>query len=126
MAYDNCTQRTQIEQLQTKTTDQSRHIDILIKTIADQNTQLSALDGKLKEFYECKQTYDTNIVLISPLSTSVTFNKNNIDKLAADIKNENHLVLHCRIKAVEVQVNTCLPTQQTRFWRTQSRTTWTH
>ena len=105
MTYNNRTQSTQIEQLQIKMTDQSRHIDTLTKTIADQNTQLSALNGKLDEFEECKQKYDTNIVLISPLSTSVTSNKNTIDKLAADIKTGNRLGLHRKIKAVEVSVD---------------------
>ena len=105
MTYDNHTQSTQIEQLQIKTTDQSHHIDTLTKIIADQNAQLLALNGKLKEFDKCKQTYEANIVLISPLSTSVTSNKNTIDKLAADIKTGNRLGLHRKIKAVEVSVD---------------------
>ena len=41
MTYDNRTQSTQIEQLQTTTVNQIRYIDDLQKTIDDQKSQLT-------------------------------------------------------------------------------------
>ena len=43
MTYNNRTQSTQIEQLQTKTTSQSHHIASLNKTIVNQNAQLATI-----------------------------------------------------------------------------------
>ena len=104
ITYDNRTQSTQIEQLQTKTMDHSRQIDKLNQTIIDRNIQLSALRGKLKEFDKCKQTYDTNIALILPLSTSIVSLQNTMDKMTTGMQKVQCLGPHRWLKATEERV----------------------
>ena len=72
MTYDHRTHSTQIEQLTKRAKEQARHIDTLNKTIVDQNKQLAALNSEMRSFDECKQKFDDNIMLIEPLSISIS------------------------------------------------------
>ena len=117
MAYDNGTQSTQTDQLQTKTADQSRHIDTLNQTIVDQKAQLATICTALTDFDNCKQVYKTNIKLIMPLSTAIASLQTTMEDITtSNLKGLQHLCLNLRIKHWKKALNRCPETTQTMTW----------
>ena len=73
------------------TKEQARHIDMLNKIIVDQNKQLATLNSEMRSFDECKQKFYDNIMLIRPLSTSISAIQISLDNCESQVKGIQNL-----------------------------------